>query len=55
MLPVLPLNVSKVLFVPVHTVVAPLIEPATLNELTVAITAVLVDDTQPVVVFIASA
>jgi hypothetical protein len=50
--PVLPDSVSVVLFVPVQTVAAPLIVPATDIGVTVATTAVLEEDTQPVVVFL---
>jgi hypothetical protein len=50
--PVLPDSVSVVLFVPVQTVAAPLIVPATDVGVTVATTAVLEEDTQPVVVFL---
>ena len=44
--PLLPLSVNIVLFVPVHTVPAPLIVPATLIELTVAVTLLEVDNAQ---------
>ena len=45
MVPLLPLSVNVVLLVPVHTVTAPLIVPATLNELTVAVTLFEFDNT----------
>ena len=50
--PVLPVSVSVVLFVPEQTVAAPLMVPATDIGLTVATTAVLEEDTQPVIVFL---
>ena len=52
MVPVLPLSVKVVLFVPVQTDPAPVILPATDIGVTVATTAVLEEDTQPVVVFL---
>jgi hypothetical protein len=50
--PVLPESVNVVLFVPVHTVAPPLMVPATDIGVTVATTAVLEEDTQPVIVFL---
>jgi hypothetical protein len=50
--PVLPESVNVVLFVPVQTDAAPAMVPATDIGLTVATTAVLEEDTQPVVVFL---
>jgi hypothetical protein len=50
--PVLPESVSTVLLLPVHTVEAPPIVPETDTGVTVATTAVLEEDTQPVVVFL---